>query len=210
MENNEINQIYRNRVIEVKRMRVGDVLPNSHNWKIHPDKQKKVLDDILIRIGIAGVLPAYYSERNDFQLTFIDGHARRELNEDAIWDIAILDVTDKEADLLLSVYDPISKMAVISRQAYDDLLKSVQTDSEAMMELISQTTKDTNMYFKDESNKLVEGDSMDLSIEHSSEEDKDQKYEEDNLPESFPEYGEEIENDVKYIECPKCGYRFPQ
>lgn len=30
------------------------------------------------------------------------------------------------------------------------------------------------------------------------------------LPDGFPEYDESVENDVKFIECPECGHKFPQ
>ena len=33
----------------------------------------------------------------------------------------------------------------------------------------------------------------------------------DEIPEvEFPEYDEEVENDVEYIECPHCGEKFPK
>jgi hypothetical protein len=120
---------FRDRVIEMKKMKVQEILANDDNWRMHPEAQNKAMTGILNQIGIAGALLAYYSERNGGQLTFIDGHERKEITEtkspNTKWPVIITDLDDEEADLLLAVYDPLSAMAEENGSLHQKLLARV-------------------------------------------------------------------------------------
>jgi hypothetical protein len=74
---------------------------------------------------------AYYSERNNGELTFIDGHLRKQLDPDEIWNVAILDLDDEEADKLLLSYDYLTGQAGIEPFVLKGLVDSVQVDEES-------------------------------------------------------------------------------
>ncbi len=52
------------RLLEVRRMRVGDIAAHARNPKRHPQRQQEALRETLRTLGQADVLKAYYSECN--------------------------------------------------------------------------------------------------------------------------------------------------
>jgi hypothetical protein len=126
----------RDRVIELRRVNRGDVSPNRHNFRTHPENQRAALKGILKEIGIAGAGLAYYSERNGGKLTYVDGHLRdEEIPEN--FPVIITDLNDIEADLLLASYDPLSALAQTDKTLLDSLLKDVSTGDAAVSALLS-------------------------------------------------------------------------
>lgn len=105
---------------------------NDGNPRTHPRAQKAALSGLLKEIGIVKELTAYRSARAGGQLVLIDGHARKEVAPDAIWPVAVLDVTDEEADKLLAALDPIAELAVTDREKMDALLAGVTAQDEAL------------------------------------------------------------------------------
>jgi hypothetical protein len=114
--------LIRDRVRELRRVSANELKANGKNWRLHPYAQRKAIAESLERIGMADVLLAYESERNNGALTLIDGHARLEEQPDVAWPTVILDVTDEEADLLLLTLDPMTSMAEVDVSALDALL----------------------------------------------------------------------------------------
>tara|TARA_B100000519_G_scaffold171024_1_gene157028 strand:+ start:1452 stop:2039 length:588 start_codon:yes stop_codon:yes gene_type:complete len=109
----------KNRIVEVRTMDASELKANDGNFKVHPDSQKQAFSGVISEIGKAGALVAYYSERNDGQLTLIDGHMRQDSGGE--WTVLITDLDDQEADKLLQVYDPISAFADIDQKMLGDL-----------------------------------------------------------------------------------------
>lgn len=128
-------ELIRNRIVEVREMRLGDIAHNPGNWKDHGDEQLEPLADLLIEIGFAGVPLAYHSERTGV-LTFADGHGRKELSPDYVGHVAILDINDEEADMLLMMYDPIAEAAKTNKAKLGDLMKRVNTDKPSLQAFI--------------------------------------------------------------------------
>lgn len=100
------------RIIELKRVRAKELIPHPLNWRMHPKEQMELLKHSIKRFGVATALLGYYSERNKGQLTILDGHGRVELNQEQVWPVLVLDLTDEEADTLLLLIDPISGLAL--------------------------------------------------------------------------------------------------
>lgn len=109
----------KNRIVEVRTMDASELKANDGNFKVHPDSQKQAFNGVISEIGKAGALVAYYSARNDGQLTLIDGHMRQDSGGE--WTVLITDLDDQEADKLLQVYDPISAFADIDQKMFGDL-----------------------------------------------------------------------------------------
>lgn len=131
-------ELWRNRKIETKRLRVGDVLPHPMNPKIHGENQLAPLRGLLETVGKLDDLKAYYSERNGGKLTFFDGHGRMSLDPSEEWDVDIYDLSDAEADLAVATFDPIAYEAQVSRDRMDELLRQVDTGNAGLQKLISE------------------------------------------------------------------------
>lgn len=128
---------WQERIKEVKQIAVGDIIANPQNAKLHPSKQKNAVRQSLETIGKAGVLMAYYSERNGGKLTLWDGHARQGLNPQEIWHVAITDLNDREADQMLLTYAPLLAMAEWDKQLTEQLLNLNDDLTGELMELAS-------------------------------------------------------------------------
>jgi|GEM_PF-1415049 hypothetical protein len=127
---------FRDRIIEVKKVKSRELLDNDGNWRLHPDAQRETMTGVLHEVGKADVLLAYYSARNDDQLTLFDGHLRKALDPDEEWTVAITDLTDEEADKMLLVLDPLAAMAEMNKARLLDLTDRVNTDDLMVRELL--------------------------------------------------------------------------
>jgi DNA modification methylase len=130
----------RDRIKELRRVRAKDLLANPKNWRRHPKAQADALRGLLAEVGYADALLA--QELPDGKLMLIDGHLRAETTPDALVPVLVLDVTEQEADKLLATIDPLATMAEADADRIVALLKTVQTDSAAVQELLRRTAGD--------------------------------------------------------------------
>lgn len=114
---------WRNRIIERRMIDVGELKAHPLNPRLHPDSQANAVRGLLEEIGIVDSLIAYESEEYG-GLTAIDGHLRKEIG--GLWPVDILDVTDAEAELILSTFDFTTGMATLDPAAVSALLARVQ------------------------------------------------------------------------------------
>jgi hypothetical protein len=134
----ELAGIVRNRIVERQMLRPGDLLDHPGQWRDHTDAQAQAMAGILREVGIASTLKAWRSERAGGGLVTWDGHLRKSLDPDLEWPVDILDITDAEADYLLSVFDPVSAMATADAGALDALLSSVQSGEAAVTAMLAE------------------------------------------------------------------------
>jgi ParB-like chromosome segregation protein Spo0J len=123
----------RDRIKELRRVRAGELLPNPHNWRLHPPAQQDALRGVLAEVGYADALLA--RELPDGSLMLIDGHLRAETTPDAIVPVLIVDVDQEEADKILLTHDPLAGMAEVAGDRLHALLGDVQSESEAVRAL---------------------------------------------------------------------------
>lgn len=126
----------RDRIVEFRRVPAVDLQDNERNWRTHPYAQRVALNEILAEVGITDALLAYNSERAGGKLTLIDGHLRREDNDDLDWPVLITDLTDEEADLVLSTFDPLASMAKADASALSSLIDDVRTGTPGLEDLM--------------------------------------------------------------------------
>jgi ParB-like chromosome segregation protein Spo0J len=134
----------KNRVKELRIVPASELLPNPKNWRTHPDAQKNALKGVLAEVGMADACLA--RELPDGSLMLIDGHLRAETVADAKVPVLILDVTEAEADKILATLDPLAAMAESDAAAFEELLHTVNTSSQALQELIAETAKQAGLY----------------------------------------------------------------
>lgn len=124
----------KDRIVELIRVRAGDLVENKTNWRRHPAAQRAALRGVLEEIGYAAALIARRDA--DGTLTLIDGHLRKDLDPEQVVPVLVLDVDEREADALLATMDPISALARPDSKALIELLSRVHTQSEPLADLL--------------------------------------------------------------------------
>lgn len=129
----------RDRIKELRRVKASDLKPNPKNWRGHGDTQRNALSGVLEEIGYAGAIVAYEGEGGG--LTIIDGHLRADISGEETVPVLVLDVDEKEADLLLATLDPLTGLATEDEEALHELIEGIHTDNdevEALLDLIDE------------------------------------------------------------------------
>jgi DNA modification methylase len=127
----------RDRIVELRRVRAGDLVPHPNNYRDHSGAQRATLRAALEEIGHADALIAM--RLPDGRLMLINGHMRADIDPDADVPVLILDVSREEADKLLLLMDPLAEMAQRNADRIKALLATVQTQSDALRELFRRT-----------------------------------------------------------------------
>src|SRR5262249_38566838 len=121
------------RIVRHVRVRAGDLLPHELNPRLHPQAQRRALEDLYAEVGFARSLLAY--ELPDGRLKLIDGHLRRAIDPDMEVEGEVLDGTDEEARKLLLSIDPLAQLADHDRARLDELRRVTTTASDALANL---------------------------------------------------------------------------
>lgn len=133
----------RDRIKELRRVGAGDLRPNPRNWRTHPKAQQDALRGVLAEIGYADAL--IVGELPDGTLEIIDGHLRAETTPDTIVPVLVTDLTEDEANKLLTTLDPLAGMAEVDPTKLDELLREVQTESEAVAALLTDLAESSGI-----------------------------------------------------------------
>lgn len=134
--------LVRDRVVELVRVRAGDLQANPSNWRRHPDGQRSALRGLLREIGYADALLA---RRDSERLVLIDGHLRQSLDPEQVVPVLVLDVSEEETDTLLATLDPLAALATADPEALASLLERVHTSSQAVQDLLDSLAKDAGL-----------------------------------------------------------------
>ena len=125
-------------------MPANELRPNPRNWRKHPEKQLNAIRGVLAEVGFAGAEIA--RELDDGTLELIDGHARAEVAGSADVPVLVLDVDEAEANKILATFDPIGAMAESDAVKLDQVLRDVDTGSEAVQEMLAELATDADLY----------------------------------------------------------------
>ncbi len=112
-----MTQKYQDRIVELRRVKADELVLDEANYRDHPDAQRAVMKAALEAYGWVDCLIAY--ELPDGRLKLIDGEMRQGMDE--IVPVLVVNVTEDEAALILSIHDPIGTMAIVAGDAYDAL-----------------------------------------------------------------------------------------
>ena len=133
----------RDRIKELRRVKASELLPSPQNWRTHPQGQQDALRGILDEVGYADALLA--RELPDGQLMLVDGHLRAETTPDVEVPVLILDIDEAEAAKILATLDPLAAMAEADSGKLDELLREIDTGSEALSQLLAQLAEDNGI-----------------------------------------------------------------
>ena len=132
----------RDRIKELKRVPVSELVMNDKNWRTHPIAQREALEGVLTDIGYADALIARETvdALGHTRLELVDGHLRAETTPDAVVPVLVLDISEKEADVLLATFDPISAMAGRDELKLKDLLHGIESEHAGLNDLLASLT----------------------------------------------------------------------
>jgi ubiquinone/menaquinone biosynthesis C-methylase UbiE len=125
--------MYKDRIVELRRVRAGDLAPAPLNWRKHPKAQQDAMKGILDEIGYADAVLARETPRG---LELIDGHLRTSLDDEQVLPVLVLDLNDEEATKMLLTLDPLAAMAETDTDALAALLADVTFSDEAITEML--------------------------------------------------------------------------
>ncbi len=126
----------RDRIVELRRIPVGELVPNARTWRTHDAKQKAALRGLLADVGFAGALLARLGPGGEVLL--IDGHLRRETLPGEVVPVLITDLTEEEADKVLATYDPLAAMAGRDNALLASLLEGVSTQDPGLQKMLQE------------------------------------------------------------------------
>lgn len=115
---------YRNRILGLRVMAVGELLDHPGNWRKHPPAQEAGLDAIMRRVGVLDVI-----RYNEPTHRIWDGHLRKKLfGADPHTPVLVLvtDLSEEEEAVALVTFDAITGMARADAEALLALLRLVQ------------------------------------------------------------------------------------
>jgi hypothetical protein len=124
----------RDRIKSLRRVKASDLIANPRNWRTHPQEQQDALRGVLAEVGYADALLVREAPEG---LVLIDGHLRAGLDPEAKVPVLVLDVTAEEADKIMLTLDPLAAMAEADQQRLEELLREIETGSDAVQSLLN-------------------------------------------------------------------------
>lgn len=124
----------KDRVIEIREVRAGDLLVNPDNFRGHPDAQRAAMEGILREVGNVDVLKVVETPDG---LMILDGHLRRGLLEDDVVKVAVLDLSEEEARKVLLTFDRLTALAEVDVGELSGLMDAVAFEDAQVAEMIS-------------------------------------------------------------------------
>lgn len=135
----------RNRIVEVRKARYGDIKQLAHNPKDHPEFQRQAFRGAVRQIGFASVPLAYWSAKLD-AWAWVDGHLRGGELPDYEGDVAFTDFNDQEVEFALVTMDPIAYLAKANTEMLGGLLENIEAESAAVQEMIARYAEAAGMF----------------------------------------------------------------
>jgi hypothetical protein len=130
---------FRNRIVELRRIRASELRRNPNNWRQHPDGQRSALTELLATVGFVG---AGIGRDTDQGVELIDGHLRADLADDSEMPVLIVDLSPDEAKKVLATFDPLSVLAIPDVDAFKLLLTGLELDEHAeLRKVVTDVTR---------------------------------------------------------------------
>ena len=121
------------RYVETRMMKPSELDPHPLNFRTHPQSQLDALQASIETVGFARPLEAYLV---DGRVRLVDGHGRRELDNDTEVPVVIYDFDEDDARLYMATVDPISALAGQDDERLRALLAEVQAPAGPLADLL--------------------------------------------------------------------------
>ena len=134
---------FRDRIKELRRVRIGDCEPHPLNYRTHPVEQGAAVTGLLQEVGIIDVALAFPADGlgpagDSSRLMLYDGHLRQRLGPDQVWPVAVTDLTRAEADIVIATLHPTAEMAETDEDMQRQLLGGLEAEEAELRKLIDE------------------------------------------------------------------------
>jgi site-specific DNA-methyltransferase (adenine-specific) len=135
------NDRFRDRIVELRRVRCGDIEPHPMNPRTHSAKQLAAVTGLLVDVGKARPLVAFPADglgpKGDFsRLMYADGHGRQVIDRNEVWPVTVTDLTMAEATEMLFA-DSTGEMGGYDPVKLDAAIHAVNTGCEELQAMLS-------------------------------------------------------------------------
>jgi hypothetical protein len=142
---------FRERIVEMRRVRAGDIEPHPQNPRTHSGAQMGAVTGMLVEVGKFRPLIAFPADglgpAGDFnRLMYADGHCREKINPDEIWTVCVTDLTRAEADKALFA-DATGEMAGYDPVNLDALMREVETGCEELAGMLTELAGEAGLQY---------------------------------------------------------------
>lgn len=146
---------WRSRIVGHGESDPTQLLAHERNWRPHPRTQQVALAGVLDEVGwVAEVIVNKRSgeewpEGQRGVETVVDGHLRVELaisRGEPTVPVRYVDLSPSDEALILATFDPISALAGSDRENLDAVLSLVETENEAVRELLAKIAEDAGTF----------------------------------------------------------------
>lgn len=124
------------KIVGHDRVAPDQLVANPLNYRKHPQAQRDALRDAIAEVGFIRSVTVNKRTGN-----LIDGHERvwqALTSEQPFIDVEYVDLSEDEEKKALATMDPISEMAQVDGAVLDQLLRDVNTGSEALSAMLSE------------------------------------------------------------------------
>ena len=119
---------FRDRIVELRRVKASDLRRNPQNWRLHPEGQRSALSAVLQSIGFVGALAGRQMKDH---VELLDGHLRADIADDSEVPVLILDLNDTEAAQMLVTFDPLGSLALVDDSKLSHIRDNIVLDENA-------------------------------------------------------------------------------
>jgi DNA modification methylase len=127
---------WQDRIVDSGLADPAELLENPHQWRVHTDRQREALEEVLDRVG--WVQRIVVNRRTG---RLIDGHLRvataLRKGEPSV-PVGWVDLDEEEERLMLAALDPLSAMASTDSGKLTELLAGVRLDEGALRDLVAE------------------------------------------------------------------------
>ena len=127
---------WQSKIVGHDRVDPSTLLAHPDNWRTHPQAQRDALRDAIEQVGFIRSVTV-----NRVTGHLVDGHERvwqALTSEQPLIDVEYVELTADEEKLALATMDPISEMATADAAKLDQLLREVNTGSEALGKMLAE------------------------------------------------------------------------
>ena len=189
----------RNRIIDHRTVRAGDLLPDPRNWRLHPEAQSEALNTMLERVGWAD---SVIVRKDGDDLILVNGHLRASMDPEEMIPAQITDLSFEEAGEILATLDSIELMAEVNHPALLNLLDSLKVDDARFGNVITAVDERLEAGLYDLKQREADAKTA-LDAKRVSEEEMEKQ-----AKALRKQYGERYDDRSSHVLCPQCGFEF--
>ena len=122
----------RSRILELKEIPVSQLRADPRNWRIHPEKQKEIVQAVMGDLGnISPTVVRLDPEEADVYI-IVDGHLRSldVYNPTDKVPCVVVDLDEAEAGKALATVNPLADLAKVDGAKLENLIKSASMSQE--------------------------------------------------------------------------------